>query len=162
LFGLIGTVIGLIGMFDRLGSNTSVESLAPELAISLQCTLWSAILASAYMSAATRFEQPINARAYEYDILCNALDVRVVKPAERKLVIHGHTDDIGDKDNNLQLGYERAYAVYREIRAHSSEVPDHVVLCTHADNTPAREVPVAPQPDDAAKAAAAAARSKNR
>jgi hypothetical protein len=34
-FGLIGTVIGLIGMFDRLGSNTSVENLAPELAISL-------------------------------------------------------------------------------------------------------------------------------
>ncbi|HEY5928295.1 MAG TPA: flagellar motor protein MotB [Kofleriaceae bacterium] len=82
--------------------------------------------------------------------------------AERKLVIHGHTDDVGDKEKNFQLGYERAYAIYREIRAHSSEVPDHVVLCTHADNTPSHEVPVAAQPDDAAKAAAAAARSKNR
>jgi flagellar motor protein MotB len=61
--------------------------------------------------------------------------------AERKLVIHGHTDDVGDKDKNLQLGYERAYAVYQEIRRHSSELPDHVVLCTHADNTPARELP---------------------
>ena len=57
LFGLIGTVIGLIGMFDRLGSNTSVENLAPELAISLQCTLFGAILASVYLSAASRFEQ---------------------------------------------------------------------------------------------------------
>ncbi|HEX5058841.1 MAG TPA: flagellar motor protein MotB [Kofleriaceae bacterium] len=82
--------------------------------------------------------------------------------AERKLVIHGHTDDVGDKDKNFQLGYERAYAVYREIRAHSTEIPDHVVLCTHADNTPANDVPVAAKPDDATKAAAASARSKNR
>ena len=82
--------------------------------------------------------------------------------AERKLVIHGHTDDVGDKEKNFQLGYERAYAVYREIRAHSTEVPDHVVLCTHADNTPAREVPASAKPDDTAKAAATAARSKNR
>jgi outer membrane protein OmpA-like peptidoglycan-associated protein len=61
--------------------------------------------------------------------------------AERKLVIHGHTDDVGDKDKNFLLGYERAYAVYQEIRSHSKDVPDHVVLCTHADNTPARALP---------------------
>jgi flagellar motor protein MotB len=61
--------------------------------------------------------------------------------AERKLVIHGHTDDVGDKDKNFRLGYERAWAVYQEIRRHSNEVPDHIVLCTHADNTPARAVP---------------------
>ncbi len=61
--------------------------------------------------------------------------------AERKLVIHGHTDDVGDKAKNFLLGYERAYAVYDEIRKHSNEVPDHVVLCTHADNTPARPLP---------------------
>jgi chemotaxis protein MotA len=82
LFGLIGTVVGLIGMFDRLGSNTSVESLAPELAISLQCTLWGAILASAYMSAASRFDQRIKALEYDYDILCNALDVLVENTAD--------------------------------------------------------------------------------
>jgi outer membrane protein OmpA-like peptidoglycan-associated protein len=75
--------------------------------------------------------------------------------AERKLVIHGHTDDIGDKDKNFQLGYERAYSVYREIRAHSKDVPDHIVLCTHANNTPFNQVPAGA---DAAKAA----RSKNR
>jgi biopolymer transport protein ExbB/TolQ len=77
LFGLIGTVIGLIGMFDRLGSNTSVENLAPELAISLQCTLFGAILASVYLSAASRFDQRIKALEYDYEILVHALDVLV-------------------------------------------------------------------------------------
>jgi flagellar motor protein MotB len=78
--------------------------------------------------------------------------------AQRKLVIHGHTDDVGVKDANLQLGYQRAYAVYQEIRRHSKEVPDHVILCTHADNTPARALP-APATD---RAATDEARSKNR
>ena len=45
---------------------------------------------------------------------------------------------------------------------HSTDVPDHVVLCTHANNTPSREVPAAVPGDAAAKGAAAAARSKNR
>jgi biopolymer transport protein ExbB/TolQ len=82
LFGLIGTVIGLIGMFDRLGSNTSVENLAPELAISLQSTLFGAILASAYMSAASRFDQRIKALEYDYDILVHSLDVLVENAAD--------------------------------------------------------------------------------
>ncbi len=60
--------------------------------------------------------------------------------ATRKLVIHGHTDDLGPKDENFELGYQRAWAVYREIRAHSAELPQHVVLCTHADNTPSRAI----------------------
>jgi biopolymer transport protein ExbB/TolQ len=81
LFGLIGTVIGLIGMFDRLGSNTSVENLAPELAISLQCTLFGAILASLYMSAASRFDQRIKALEYDYDILVHGLEVLVKSEA---------------------------------------------------------------------------------
>ncbi|HMG56254.1 MAG TPA: MotA/TolQ/ExbB proton channel family protein [Kofleriaceae bacterium] len=82
LFGLIGTVIGLIGMFDRLGSNTSVENLAPELAISLQCTLFGAILASVYMSAASRFDQRIKALEYDYETLVHALDVLVKHDAD--------------------------------------------------------------------------------
>jgi flagellar motor protein MotB len=61
--------------------------------------------------------------------------------AERKLVIHGHTDDVGPKDDNFLLGYQRAWSVYLEIRKHSKELPDHVVLCTHASNTPSRPVP---------------------
>jgi flagellar motor protein MotB len=78
--------------------------------------------------------------------------------AQRKLVIHGHTDDVGIKDSNFQLGYQRAFAVYQEIRRHSKEVPDHVVLCTHADNTPARALPPAP----ADRALAGEVRAKNR
>ena len=78
--------------------------------------------------------------------------------AQRKLVIHGHTDDVGIKDANFQLGYQRAYAVYQEIRRHSKEVPDHVILCTHADNTPARAVP----PPPVARPVADEARTKNR
>jgi flagellar motor protein MotB len=60
--------------------------------------------------------------------------------ADRKLVIHGHTDDVGPKDKNLELGYQRAFAVYEEIKKHSKELPDHVILCTHADNTPAQSI----------------------
>lgn len=59
--------------------------------------------------------------------------------AQRKLVIHGHTDDVGPKDKNFELGYQRAWSVYQEIRRHSTELPDHVVLCTHANNTPQLE-----------------------
>ena len=82
LFGLIGTVIGLIGMFDRLGSNTSIENLSPQLAISLQCTLYGAILASVYMTIASRFDQRIKALEYDYDILVHSLDVLVENGAD--------------------------------------------------------------------------------
>lgn len=77
LLGLIGTVVGLIGMFDKLGPNTSVETLAPELAISLQTTLYGAVLASAYTILASRFDQRIKALEYDYDILAHAIDVMV-------------------------------------------------------------------------------------
>jgi flagellar motor protein MotB len=60
---------------------------------------------------------------------------------KRLLVIHGHTDNDGTKDQNLDLGYQRAMAAYREIRKYGGELSDHVVICTHADNTPAQEVP---------------------
>ena len=60
---------------------------------------------------------------------------------KRMLVIHGHTDNEGQKEKNLELGYERAMAAYREIAKYGQDVPDHVVICTHADNTPAEEVP---------------------
>lgn len=77
LLGLIGTVVGLIGMFDKLGPNTSVETLAPELAISLQTTLYGAVLASAYTVLASRFDQRIKSLEYDYDILCYAIDLLV-------------------------------------------------------------------------------------
>src|SRR5207248_10518351 len=68
--------------------------------------------------------------------------------ATRKLVIHGHTDDVGAKDQNFLLGYECAWAVYEEIKKQSKEVPDHIMLCTHADNTPQKAIaPGMPAPD---------------
>ncbi len=84
--------------------------------------------------------------------------------AQRKLVIHGHTDDLGPKDKNFELGYQRAWSVYQEIRKHSKELPDHVVICTHADNTPGAprtatlDGPLTPEE----RAVIAAARAKNR
>ncbi len=84
--------------------------------------------------------------------------------AQRKLVIHGHTDDVGAKDKNFELGYQRAWAVYQELRRFSKELPDHVVLCTHADNTPqqpAQALDGKPLTDEE-KAVIQAARAKNR
>lgn len=84
--------------------------------------------------------------------------------AQRKLVIHGHTDDVGPKDKNFELGFQRAWSVYEEIRKHSKELPDHVVICTHADNTPGTTTtakldgPLTPEE----RAVIAAARAKNR
>jgi flagellar motor protein MotB len=69
------------------------------------------------------------------------LDFDVGPLQKRMLVIHGHTDNEGQKEKNLELGYERAMAAYREIARYGGDVPDHVVICTHADNTPAVEVP---------------------
>jgi flagellar motor protein MotB len=60
---------------------------------------------------------------------------------KRMLVIHGHTDNEGLKEKNLDLGYQRALAAYKEILKYGNDLPDHVVICTHADNSPAQEVP---------------------
>jgi flagellar motor protein MotB len=60
---------------------------------------------------------------------------------KRQLVIHGHTDSDGQKDKNFELAFGRALSAYHEIARYSKEVPDHVVLCSHADNSPAQEVP---------------------
>ena len=59
----------------------------------------------------------------------------------RLLVIHGHTDNDGTKEKNLDLGYQRALSAYHEILRYGGELADHVVICTHADNSPAEEVP---------------------
>jgi chemotaxis protein MotA len=83
LFGLIGTVVGLIGMFDTLGANTSVENLSPQLALALKTTLYGAILASVYTVMASRFDQRIKALEYDYDIFTHSLEVLV----ENKAVI---------------------------------------------------------------------------
>ena len=60
---------------------------------------------------------------------------------KRMLIIHGHTDNDGKKDKNFDLAFQRALATYHEISQYGGTVPDHVVICSHADNTPAQEVP---------------------
>ena len=83
--------------------------------------------------------------------------------AERKLAIHGHTDEVGPKDENFLLGYQRAWAVYQEIRKHGGELADHVIICTHANNTPSQEVPpIEGGLTDEEKAVIREARAKNR
>jgi outer membrane protein OmpA-like peptidoglycan-associated protein len=59
----------------------------------------------------------------------------------RVLVIHGHTDSDGAKEANLVLGFQRSLTVYKEIQKYGPEISDHIVLCTHADNSPAMDVP---------------------
>jgi flagellar motor protein MotB len=83
--------------------------------------------------------------------------------SKRLLVIHGHTDNDGEKEANLDLGYRRALAAYHEIKKYGGELADHVVICTHADNSPTREVPafgglLSPAEQDAVKEA----KSRNR
>lgn len=83
--------------------------------------------------------------------------------ARRQLVIHGHTDEVGKKDENFRLGFERAWSVYQEIRKYSEEVPDHVVICTHANNSPSQSVPVIEGAlTDEQREAVKAVRGKNR
>jgi outer membrane protein OmpA-like peptidoglycan-associated protein len=81
--------------------------------------------------------------------------------AQRKLAIHGHTDDVGKKEDNFLLGFQRAWNVYQEIRKYGGELPDHVVICTHADNTPAHPVPPAGTTEEE-RAAVVRARNANR
>ncbi len=62
--------------------------------------------------------------------------------SRRVLIIHGHTDNDGAKEDNFVLGFQRALSVYREIKKYGAEIADHAVLCTHADNSPAKDVPL--------------------
>jgi len=75
LFGLMGTVLGLISMFDSLGSVVTVEALAPQLAIALKTTLYGALYSALYKISATRFEQRLKGLDYDFDTLCRALQI---------------------------------------------------------------------------------------
>jgi biopolymer transport protein ExbB/TolQ len=75
LFGLMGTVLGLISMFDSLGSVASIEAIAPQLALALKCTLYGVLFSAFYKIAATRFEQRLKGLDYDFDTLCRGLRV---------------------------------------------------------------------------------------
>lgn len=72
----------------------------------------------------------------------NVLNFDTSGLVKRVLVIHGHTDSDGDKNENYLLGYERAFTSFQEILQYSKDLPHHVVLCTHADNTPEQAIPL--------------------
>jgi biopolymer transport protein ExbB/TolQ len=75
LFGLMGTVLGLISMFESLGTAVTVEAIAPQLALALKCTLYGALFSSLYKISATRFEQRLKGLDYDFDTLVRALKV---------------------------------------------------------------------------------------
>jgi biopolymer transport protein ExbB/TolQ len=81
LFGLIGTIVGLIGMFDGLGANVSVDVLSPQLALALKTTLYGAVFASIYTIIGSRFDQRLKALEYDFEILRRGLEVLVENKA---------------------------------------------------------------------------------
>jgi chemotaxis protein MotA len=82
LFGLIGTVVGLIAMFDSLGADVSVESLSPQLALALKTTLYGAVFSSIYRIIGSRFEQRMKGLDYDFETFCRALQVLVENKAK--------------------------------------------------------------------------------
>jgi biopolymer transport protein ExbB/TolQ len=75
LFGLMGTVLGLIGMFESLGGTATIDAIAPQLALALKNTLYGALFSAFYKIAATRFEQRLKGLDYDFDTLCRALKI---------------------------------------------------------------------------------------
>lgn len=82
LFGLIGTIIGLIGMFDTLDSDVTVEMLSPQLALALKTTLYGAILSMIYTIIGSRFEQRLKALEYDFETFGRAIEVLVDNQAD--------------------------------------------------------------------------------
>jgi flagellar motor protein MotB len=106
--------------------------------------------------------QSVFARLFKDDAE-STLNFKTNGLVKRVLFIHGHTDNVGEKDKNFALGFQRAMATYKQIASYSKEVPDHVVICSHADNLPVNEVPKTQGPlSGFQKAAMDQANSKNR
>ncbi len=82
LFGLIGTIIGLIGMFDSLSADVTIEFVSPQLALALKTTLYGAVFSSVYKIIASRFDQRLKALDYDFETFCRALEVLVETKAK--------------------------------------------------------------------------------
>jgi len=76
-----------------------------------------------------------------YDETGQVLNFQSSGLTKRLLVINGHTDGDGEKENNLELGFRRAFAAYKEAKKYNAELADHVAICSYADNSPQLEVP---------------------
>ena len=85
LFGLIGTIVGLIGMFDSLSTDVTVEFVSPQLALALKTTLYGAVFSSIYKIIASRFDQRLKALDYDFETFCRALEVLVETKAKVKV-----------------------------------------------------------------------------
>jgi len=77
LFGLMGTVLGLIAMFDSMGSVVTVEGIAPHLALALKTTLYGAMFSTVYKIIGTRFDQRLTALDYDFETFCRGLQVLI-------------------------------------------------------------------------------------
>lgn len=75
LFGLIGTIVGLIAMFDSLGGDVTIEAISPQLALALKTTLYGAVLSSIYKIIGSRFDQRLKALDYDFETFARALQV---------------------------------------------------------------------------------------
>jgi biopolymer transport protein ExbB/TolQ len=76
LVGLMSVaIVGLIAMFDSLGGDVTVESLAPQLALALKTTLYGAVLSSVYKIMGSRFDQRLKALEYDFEVFSRALQV---------------------------------------------------------------------------------------
>ncbi len=82
LFGLIGTIVGLIGMFDSLSADVTVEFVSPQLALALKTTLYGAVFSSIYKIIASRFDQRLKALDYDFETFCRALEVLIESKAK--------------------------------------------------------------------------------
>lgn len=85
LFGLIGTIVGLIGMFDSLSADVTVEFVSPQLALALKTTLYGAVFSSVYKIIASRFDQRLKALDYDFETFCRALEVLIETKAKVKV-----------------------------------------------------------------------------
>ena len=85
LFGLIGTIVGLIGMFDSLSADVTVEFVSPQLALALKTTLYGAVFSSIYKIIASRFDQRLKALDYDFETFCRALEVLIETKAKVKV-----------------------------------------------------------------------------
>lgn len=86
VFGLMGTVLGLMSMFDNLGGDITVEALSPQLAMALKTTLYGAFFSIVYKILGSRFEQRIKALDYDYETLCRALQVLIENKVKIEVV----------------------------------------------------------------------------
>jgi biopolymer transport protein ExbB/TolQ len=77
----MGTVLGLIAMFDSLGTVVSVEALSPQLALALKTTLYGALYAAVYKIVATRFDRRLRSLDYDFETLCRGLQVIIENKA---------------------------------------------------------------------------------